>query len=312
MRYDFMILDVFTDKAFGGNQLAVLTDARGITAEAMQTIAREFNFPETTFVLPPSDPKNTRHVRIFTPGGELPFAGHPTVGTACALAMSGQAQVGEVVLEEGVGPVQVTTRNDNGAYSARLRLNRGPDVSDVVPSVEDVAATISLDPKDIDRVFCAGMGPRFTFVQVASRETVDRSQLDHQQWRRALADTWGAQLFVFAGELSDGSEIYGRMYAPALGIAEDPATGAAAAAIVGAAASANGHGAGELRLDIVQGVAMGRPSFLGASAKIEGGAVSSIEVGGSCVLIAEGKIDVPEQLLERGRLGNAPNASAAK
>jgi trans-2,3-dihydro-3-hydroxyanthranilate isomerase len=300
MRYDFMILDVFTDKAFGGNQLAVLTDARGITPDAMQAIAREFDFPETTFVLPPSDPANARRVRIFTPGGELPFAGHPTVGTACALVLSGQTHLGEAVLEEGVGPVLVTTRNDNGSYSARLRLNRGPESSDVVPTAEEVAAVLSLEPDEILQVFCAGLGPRFTFVQVGSRETVDVSQLDHGHWRTLLADTWGSQLFVFAGELSDGAEIYGRMFAPALGIAEDPATGAAAAAIVGAAATTGGSREGEFRLNIVQGVAMGRPSAISASARIADGTLASIEVGGSCVLVAEGKIEVPDHLLERG------------
>lgn len=300
MRYDFMILDVFTDKAFGGNQLAVLTDARRITPDAMQTIAREFDYPETTFVLPPVDPAHARHVRIFTPGGELPFAGHPTVGTACALVMSGHSHLGEMVLEEGVGPVLVTTRNDNGSYSARLRLNRGPDSSDIVPTAEDVAAIMSLLPEEILQVFCAGMGPRFTFVQVRSRETVDRSQLDHQQWRTLLSDTWGAHLFVFAGELNDGAEIYGRMYAPALGIPEDPATGAAAAAMVGAAATSGGGREGEFRLNIVQGVAMGRPSFLSASARFDNGTLASIDVCGSCVLVAEGKIEVPDHLLERG------------
>jgi trans-2,3-dihydro-3-hydroxyanthranilate isomerase len=300
MRYDFMILDVFTDKAFGGNQLAVLTDARGITPDAMQAIAREFDFPETTFVLPPSDPANARRVRIFTPGGELPFAGHPTVGSACALALSGQTQLGEAVLEEGVGPVLVTTRNDKGAYSARLRLNRGPESSDVVPTAEEVAAVLSLEPDEILQVFCAGLGPRFTFAQVGSRETVDASQLDLGHWRTLLADAWGSQLFVFAGELSDGAEIYGRMFAPALGIAEDPATGAAAAAIVGAATTAGGSREGEFRLNIVQGVAMGRPSAISASARIAGGTLASIEVGGSCVLVAEGTIEVPDQLLERG------------
>ena len=299
MRYDFMILDVFTGEAFGGNQLAVLTDARGITPEAMQTIAREFDFPETTFVLPPADPANARHVRIFTPGGELPFAGHPTVGTACAMVMAGQARVGEFILEEGVGPVAVTTNNEGGAYSARLRLDRGPETSDAVPTVDDVAAVLSLDRGDILDIFRAGLGPRFTFVHLASSETVDRSQLDHQKWRQHLADTWGPQLFVFAGELRDGGEVYGRMFAPALGIAEDPATGAAAAALVGSAAAAGANGDGEFRLSIVQGVKMGRPSFLSASARLENGAVTSIEVGGGCVLIAEGQIEIPDRLLER-------------
>ena len=298
MRYDFMILDVFTDKAFGGNQLAVLTDARGITADAMQMIAREFNFPETTFVLPPKDPANARHVRIFTPGGELPFAGHPTIGSACALVASGHSEVGEVVLEEGVGPVAVTTRNGGGTYSARLRLNRAPDTSGVVARAEDLAAVISLEQEDILQVFCAGMGPKFTFVQVGSRETVDRAQLDHEQWRQLLVGTWGPNLFVFTGELRDGAELYSRMFAPALGIAEDPATGAAAASIVGAAAMAQESRQREFQLNIVQGVAMGRPSLLGASAQFDKGTLVSIEVGGNCVLVAEGQIDVPDHLLE--------------
>jgi len=301
MRYDFMTLDVFTDKAFGGNQLAVLTDARGLTTEAMQTIAKEFDYPETTFVLPPNDPAHARRVRIFTPGGELPFAGHPTVGTACALVMSNSCAAGDFVLEEGVGPVSVSTRQEGGAFSARLRIEREPEVPDTVPAPEDMAAVLSLQPSDILRVFCAGMGPRFTFAQVSSDEVVDRSQLDHQYWRGILADGWGAQVFVFAGEISDGSELYGRMFAPALGIPEDPATGAAAAAIVGKAAVTEGTGrSGKFRLDIVQGVAMGRPSYLSASAELEGGTVSAIEVGGGCAFVAEGKIEVPDHLLEQG------------
>lgn len=299
MRYDFITLDVFTDKAFGGNQLAVLTDARGLTTEAMQTIAREFDYPETTFVLPPGDPAHARRVRIFTPGGELPFAGHPTVGTACALVMSNHCAPGDFVLEEGVGPVSVSVRQEGGAFSARLRVERAPEVPETVPTSNDMAAVLSLQPSDILRVSCAGMGPRFTFAQVASNELVDRSQLDHQYWRRILADSWAPNVFVFAGELSDGSELYGRMFAPILGIPEDPATGAAAAAIVGTAALTEGPGrSGKFRLDIVQGVAMGRPSFLSASAELENGAVSAIEVGGGCAFVAEGKIEVPDHLLQ--------------
>ena len=298
MRYDFMILDVFTQEAFGGNQLAVLTDARGLSAQAMQKVAREFNFAETTFVLPPSDPAHAGQVRIFTPKNELPFAGHPTVGTACALVMSGRTKLGELILEEGVGPVHVTTRKKDAIHSARLRLNRGPDTSDVVPEAADAAAALSLEPERILSIFCAGMGPRFTFVQVDSRAAVDRSQVEHQKWRETFADAWAPNLFVFAGELRNGSQLYGRMYAPALGIPEDPATGAAAAAMVGAAGVAHGNRDGGFRLDILQGVALGRPSFLSASARYDNGMLTSIEVGGSCVLAADGKIDVPDHLLE--------------
>ncbi len=313
MRYDFMILDVFTDKAFGGNQLAVLTDARGLTSEAMQTIAREFDYPETTFVLPPDDPAHARKIRIFTPGAELPFAGHPTVGTACALVMANQCAIGDFILEEGLGPVSVSTKRDDGVFSARLRIERAPEISKTVPTPQEMAAVLSLQPNDVLQVFCAGMGPRFTYTQVASNEIVDRSQLAHESWRRILADSWAANVFVFAGELKDRSELYGRMFAPALGIPEDPATGAAAAAIAGVAAVAGGgDSSGKVRLDIIQGVAMGRPSFLSASAELADGVVSAIEVGGGCAFIAEGKIEVPDHLLEQDWLRDAAVPSSCQ
>jgi trans-2,3-dihydro-3-hydroxyanthranilate isomerase len=223
MRYDYMIVDVFTDVAFGGNQLAVLTDARGLTSEAMQTITREFDFAETTFVLPPDDARHAARVRIFTPGRELPFAGHPTVGTACALVMSGAAQPGALVLEEGVGPVAVVVERNGDAHSARFELDHGPEFAKSMPATAEIAGMLSLEPGEVRDVFGASMGVNFTFVQVASREAVDRSQLDLQAWQRVLADTWGPQVYVFAGDLADGSELYARMYGPAFGIAEDPA-----------------------------------------------------------------------------------------
>src|SRR4051812_38989171 len=297
MRYDFMIVDVFTDVPFGGNQLAVLTDARGLTPEAMQTITREFDFPETTFVLPPSDPAHARRVRIFTPGRELPFAGHPTVGTASALVMSDACDAGEIVLEEGVGPVPVEVTQEGAKFSARFRLEQGPEVPDSVPSASDMAAILSLQPDDVLDVFCAGIGVNFTFVQVTDRAAVDRSQLDLPTWSRLLADEWGPQVYVFAGELSDGGEIYSRMYGVKFGIPEDPATGAAAAAITGAA----GQRFGSLSLAIRQGVKMGRPSLITTSATVEAGALQSIHVGGGCVFVAQGQIEVPDRFLERSR-----------
>src|SRR5215210_153476 len=294
MRHDFMIVDVFTDVAFGGNQLAVLTDARDLTGAAMQTITREFDFPETAFVLPAENPANSRRVRIFTAGNEMQFAGHPTVGTACVLVMSGQCAPGEIVLEEGVGPVPVTIRQDGGSLSARFRLDRPPEVPQAIPSVADMAAILSLEPDDIADIFCAGMGVNFTFVRVGSRELVDRSRLDQPAWERLLADELGAQVHVFAGELTDGAELYARMYGPKFGIPEDPATGAAAAALVGAAALRAGS---SLRIDIVQGVKMGRPSRIEASANVAAGELRFVEVGGGCVFVAQGQIEVPEHFL---------------
>jgi len=299
MRYNFVTLDVFTDKPFGGNQLAVLTDARGLTSEAMQLIAREFDYPETTFVLPPDDPAHARRVRIFTPGGELPFAGHPTVGTACALVVANLCAPGEFVLEEGVGPVTVSTQRDGLNYAARLRVERAPETTDTVPDARDMAAVVSLQAADVLQTFAGGMGPKFTYMQLASTELVDAAQLDHHQWRRVLADSWGPSVFIFAGELRDGAKLYGRMFAPSFGIPEDPATGAAAAALVGTAAVKHGGGSGRFALEMVQGVAMGRPSFISASADVADGQVKAIEVGGTSVFIAEGAIEVPGHLLER-------------
>ena len=293
MRYDFMIVDVFTDVAFGGNQLAVLTDARGLTSEAMQTITREFDFPETTFVLPPGKPEHARRVRIFTPGGELPFAGHPTVGTACALVMSGACKTGEVVLEEGVGPVPVEVTQDGGKFSGRFRLEQAPEAPDRVPSPDDMAAILSLQPEEVADVFCAGLGVKFTFVQVRDRDAVDRSQLNLPIWKARLSEEWGPQVHVFAGDLSDGGEVYARMYGQKLGVPEDPATGSAAAALVGATAQRSGS----LNLDIRQGVKMGRPSLIRTSAAIEDGQLKSIKVGGGCLFVAQGEIEVPDHFV---------------
>ena len=300
MRYHFMIVDVFTDTPFGGNQLAVLTDARGLTTDAMQTITREFDFPESTFLLPPSDPSYARRVRIFTPGRELPFAGHPTVGTACALVMSGACKPGEIILEEGVGPVPVQVEQTGTGFSGRFRLDRGPDVPDTVPSKADMAAILSLEPGDVLDVFGASFGVDFTFVQVRDRETGDRSKLDHPSWARILENAWGPQVHVFAGQPADGGEVYARMYGLKFGIPEDPATGSAAAAFAGATALRAG-GSGTRRIDIRQGVKMGRPSLLRTCATVDDGEVRSVEVGGGCAFVAEGEIEVPDHFLERAR-----------
>jgi trans-2,3-dihydro-3-hydroxyanthranilate isomerase len=296
MRYDYLIVDVFSETPFGGNQLAVLTDARGLTTEAMQAITREFNFAESTFILPPDDPAHVAKVRIFTPARELPFAGHPTVGTACALVMSGAQGPSEFVLEEGVGPVAVTTTKDGERYSARLRLDRGPERPESVPTMADLAAVLSLPSEEVRDVFGAGIGVNFTFVQLASRDAVDRATLDHAAWKRILADSWASQVHLFAGELEDGGEIYARMFAPAFGIAEDPATGAAAAAIAGAAALKRSS---SLSFDIRQGVKMGRPSLIRASARVEDGKITEIGVGGASAFAAQGQIEVPNQFLEQ-------------
>ena len=296
MRFRYLIVDVFSDRPFGGNQLAVLTDAQGLTETGMQAVTREFNFAETTFVLPADDPAHSRRVRIFTPGRELPFAGHPTVGTACALVMDGQAPAGTLVLEEGIGPIRVEVSDGGGAVAGRFTVEQAPELAEAAISAADAAAILSLDQSAVTDVFAAALGVEFTFIALASRDAVDSARLDMAEWSRRLAGRFGEQVHVFAGELIDGGEIYARMFGPALGIAEDPATGSAAATLVGAAAIRAGAD-GDFLLAISQGVAMGRPSRIDASAEVRSGAVERVHVSGAAAFVASGGIEVPAEYL---------------
>ncbi len=298
MRYAFTIVDVFTPAPFGGNQLAVLTDARGLSSEGMQAIAREFNFAESTFVLPPTDTGAAARVRIFTPAAELPFAGHPTVGTACVLVEAGQFPAGEVVLEEAIGNVSVAVERRGDAICGTLTLVREPEIPATASAPADIASVLSLGETEISSVFCASVGVNFTFVQVRGADALDRLRLDHSAWSRVLADSWGPHVYVFAGELRNGAELGARMFAPALGVVEDPATGSAVATLAGAAATFAGAAAGDrFELTVTQGVAMGRRSILNGAARLEAGKVTAVEVGGSAAVVASGEIEVPEKYL---------------
>ena len=301
MKYTFHILDVFSSTPFGGNQLAVLPDAAGISAEGMQKIAREFNFGETTFVLPKNDPANTCRVRIFTPRAELDFAGHPTVGTACALVMKQREVVSDpirLILEENVGPVTVDVVQRDGGFHGTLTLSATIEAPTDAPTPTDLAAVLSIEPAEVSQVFFAGVGVPFCFVQLSSSEVVDRAAIDRTAWEATLSHAWSPHVFFFAGNLEDGGHLYARMCAPALGIEEDPATGAACAALVGATASKPVFGGTAYRLAIQQGVLMGRRSQIEAEARKSAGAVTSVSVGGATAYIASGEIEVPPSALE--------------
>jgi trans-2,3-dihydro-3-hydroxyanthranilate isomerase len=298
MRYSFTILDVFTREPFGGNQLAVLPVAAGISVEGMQTIAREFNFAETTFVTPPENAANSRRVRIFTPRAELPFAGHPTIGTACALVLAGHVAGPEPLtlrLEEGVGVVTVDVKHKNDALWAMLTLTSKPERVDRVPATDLLASSLSLQGSDVLHGFQAGIGVQFSFVQLASRAAVDRAALHSPSWVKLQAGGWSPHIFLFSGDLVNGSQVYARMFAPALGIVEDPATGSACAGLVGVAAA--GSTDGTFRLSVVQGVAMGRRSEIDAAASVVDGEVASVSVGGATARVAQGEIEVPARYL---------------
>lgn len=303
VRHRFFTLDVFTDRAFGGNQLAVFPEAAAVPVGRMQEIAREFNFSETVFVLPPEDPAHARKVRIFTPGAELPFAGHPTVGTAHLLAATGAVPTVEgdntFVLEEGVGPVRVRVRKERGDVTfAQLSVAKLPERLDTA-APEHIAEALSLSRDD---VVDDGIGPAvfscgtpFLFARLREVDAVSRAELSSPAWKRALTERGTNELFFFAeGGRLPGAEIHGRMFAPGLGVPEDPATGSAVAALAGYLVALQRPEDGTARWTVEQGVELGRPSMLYLEADIREGAITAVRVGGRSVVVTEGTMEVPE------------------
>jgi trans-2,3-dihydro-3-hydroxyanthranilate isomerase len=298
MRYRYFICDVFTDTRFGGNQLAVLPEATGLSDGRMQQVAREFNFAETTFVLPPEDGSNTARLRIFSPGAEMPFAGHPTVGTAAALVRRGVGRPSgtgptDLTFEEQVGPVRVAVHDDDRGMYSELTLNAELDRPPGVPANEALAAALSLPADSVRRAWFAGVGLPFCFCQVATAADVDAAVLDKAAWTQALGEARARHVFFFTGDLVDGAELYARMFAPSIGIDEDPATGSASAALAGCLALECGADDADPTLTIRQGFAMGRPSIIRAGARLRSGRLEHVTVGGRVVEFAVGSFAVP-------------------
>jgi trans-2,3-dihydro-3-hydroxyanthranilate isomerase len=286
----FVICDVFTEKAFGGNQLAVFPDARGLDEGTMQALAREFNFAETTFVLPPQDPRHFRRVRIFTPKVELPFAGHPTVGTAAVLAVLGSFDSRTIVLEEEIGPVPVELELGGRAPFARLALEKEVESPPDTPTRAAAAAALSLPEAAVREAWFASVGVPFCFIELAERAAVDRASLNRAAWSEHFARAWAPSLYLFAGERAPGSSLYARMFAPAYGVEEDAASGSACAALAGCLAGRLGEREGIFTWRIDQGVAMGRPSLIEASAEKRAGRIARLKVGGYSVIVGEGSM----------------------
>lgn len=300
MSYKFYIVDVFSSTAFGGNQLAVLPQAAGITTEGMQAIAREFNFSETTFVLPATDATHSCRVRIFTPKAELLFAGHPTIGTACVLVRSrylASTDDQDLIFDEGIGLVDVSVKQAGNGLRATLTLNAKPERREFTGSNAALANVLCLPASDVLSAFFASVGVPLCFVRLRDRQAVDRATLDRSAWSKVLAGAWSSMIFLFAGDAASGSELYARMFAPAFGVEEDPATGAGCAALVGALAAGDKLAAGTFTLSITQGVAMGRPSAIQAAARKVDGEVVSVSVEGATAFVADGEIEVPARFL---------------
>ncbi len=297
MPHRFVIADVFTDRPFTGNQLAVFPEAQGLSDRAMQAIAREFNFAETTFVLPASDPRHACRVRIFTPKTELPFAGHPTVGTAAVLARLGLFKLAggnaRIVLEEGIGPVPVEIAVGNDAVLAHLVSEKPIETPAIHPARAAVAATLSVPEAAVLDAWFASGGVPFCFVRLKDKDTVDRALLDRAAWSAHFASAWSPNMYFFAGETGAPGDLHVRMFAPAFGIEEDPATGSGAVALAGVLAARLQAADGVFAWQIDQGIAMGRPSRIEASAEKRAGRIVRIKVGGATVIAGEGTMNVP-------------------
>jgi trans-2,3-dihydro-3-hydroxyanthranilate isomerase len=289
MTHRFILTDVFTDQAFGGNQLAVFPDGTGIPDGLMQAYARELNFSETTFVLPPRKPGHTHRVRIFTPTKEIPFAGHPNIGTAVVLAAAGQA--GELIFDEDVGTVRITARADGTRGYAELTLERAAEVrpSDIPPA--RLTAMLSLPESAIGPLpaFAMSFGLPFFVVPLKDGAAVAAAKLDSGVWEKVLPPgAWSRDVYIVAGDFSPGGRLKVRMFAPADGIPEDPATGSAAAALASSLAAALPDADGAFAWTIEQGAEIGRPSLISAIAEKSAGRVIAVRVGGGAVIVGEG------------------------
>lgn len=302
-RYRYLHLDVFTNRLFGGNQLAVFPNAAGMTTEQMQAITREINFSESTFILPRERDDTDIRMRIFTPGAEMPMAGHPTVGSTFALALEGIIPAGQRrwVFGLNIGPTPVDINWDGPRPTFVWMTQRRPEFGHTLLDVGGVAHALGLDPADIrstglpvQEVSC---GVPFIFVPLSTRAAVDAAALDRAACARLGADAGLAgerAVFIFSSEPGpDAATVYSRMFAPELGVVEDPATGAASGPL-GCYLVHHGVVPPDRadRILSLQGAKMGRPSWIHIAIATDGADITDVRVGGEAVLVATGELSL--------------------
>ena len=306
MKLPFHTLDVFTDRPFGGNPLGVFPDAAHLPPELMQKIARQMNLSETVFLGPPETREGTARVRIFTPAVEVPFAGHPTVGSAIFLADRGagrrdaNGERATLVLEENVGPVAVDVRLEDGRpVFARFTTAMLPEHRPCTLAAPDLAAMLGLEPSQIgfdglapEMVSC---GLPYLVVPVRTLNAIRSAALDTGRWRSLVAGAWAHHVYLVCPEAEgEGVDVRVRMFAPGSGVPEDPATGSAAAALGGYLSVADGRQEGALSWTVEQGIECGRPSLLYVEADRAEGATTAVRVGGAAVAVSEGVMTIPD------------------
>jgi len=298
----YITTDVFTSERFAGNPLAVIPDARGLSDEAMQKIATEFNYSEVTFVLPPENPDNTARVRIFTPTTEIPFAGHPNVGTAFVLGRQtdifGKTPGDRLIFEEKAGLVDVQLlRNGNVVSGAKIRA---PGKLQVGGTIEGdlIARCIQVDPASIRHTThaptFASVGLPFAFAEVDGLETLGKARPNAAVFAEAAArhqeEKTDFSLFLYTRSADKPQHIRARMFAPLDNVIEDPATGSASAALGAYLTSLLPAADVEVRFTIEQGVEMGRRSLIGLDIKKSAGSVTDVFLSGQCVSVMRGEI----------------------
>ncbi len=299
----YAILDVFTDRPLAGNPLAVVLDGDGLSDERMQAVAREFNLSETVFVRPPENPAHSARIRIFTPARELPFAGHPTVGTAVLLALEGAAKNAArheamLVLEETVGPVRcgAFVKQGEGLRKGHVIFDV-PKIPEPVPAkldVEAIAASLGLLPAEIGfenhQPSAFSAGAPYVFVPVRDLAALARAAAVTGSFVGAIGDVSHAMYLYCRETVGTGRHFHARCFAPDAGIVEDPATGGAAAALPGAILRFDAPPSGSHHFVIEQGFEMGRPSLIALEVDIAGGRIETSRIGGDAVVVAEGML----------------------
>jgi len=298
MEFKFYVLDVFTNTKFEGNQLAVFPSAEGLSEENMQKIAREFNYSETVFITSANE-KNIKNIRIFTPSSEVDFAGHPNIGAAMLLSRIGEysdeKQI-DIIFKEKVGDVPLRIYFENSiALKAELSTPKIPEKGDS-PTKEEIAKAVSLDVSDFvptQNPLSFSCGLPFLFVPIISLEKLKRATLNQEHWENYISQSWAPQIYLFTKETQlSTSDFHARMFAPALGISEDPATGSAVAALAGYISEYIEKNDGTFTYVVEQGFEINRPSIIEMSYTQKNQKIESVKIKGNAVIFSEGHIDI--------------------
>jgi trans-2,3-dihydro-3-hydroxyanthranilate isomerase len=303
MALTYHVLDVFTDRAFGGNPLAVVLDADRLTSSEMQTIAREFNLSETVFILTPTSPGHTARIRIFTPSRELQFAGHPTIGAAILLAeLRTSCVIGQsdaiIAVEEEIGSVRVGVRmHAGGATFGEFDAPKVTSALETLSEPEEISAAVGLIPTEIGfenhKPAMLKAANTFAFMPVSNLAAMAKVKVMPQHWLRAFTDRGISGVFLYTRQCVRGqSSFHARMFAPDLGVPEDPATGSACANFAYVINQFDALPDGTHRRAIEQGIEMGRPSSISLTMAVARGKLESVRIGGHAVRVAEGTLKV--------------------